>query len=446
MKHKLKILLPAIGLLVLMKGNAQEKKTISLTDAVEMSLKNSHQLKNSSAKIEEATAALREATEKRLPGASVSGSYLRFNNANFDLKSKDNSGSGGGTPAETPKVNQAVYGLVNVSLPIYTGGRIKYGIESSRYLEQATKLDADNNRDEVIQNTIEAFANLFKAKTAVGLVKENLLQSQQREKDFSNLEKNGLLARNDLLKAELQSSNVELSLVDAENNWQLANINMNLMLGLPDATELVLDTAGIEKKDDTRTLDDFIQAANNNRKDLSALALRKKAAQSDLRVSKSDFYPSFQLTGGYVAADIPNFFTVTNAFDIGFGLSYNIASLWKTKAKVQQSNARIKQIVENQAMLNDDIRLQVNKSYLTLLSNRKKIEVYVKAVTQAEENYRIVKNKFDNNLATTTDLLDADVAQLQARLSYTLARADAFVAYNKLLQSAGISITDFKNK
>ncbi|MCW3118045.1 MAG: TolC family protein [Chitinophagaceae bacterium] len=445
MKHKLIILLSSIGLLALMEGNAQEKKIISLNEAIELSIKNSHQLKNNQAKIEEATAALKEATEKRLPNASVSGSYLRLNSANFDLKTKSNSGTGG-TPAETPKVSQAMYGLLNISLPIYSGGRIKYGIESSRYLEQAAKLDAEDDRDEIIQNTIEAFANLFKAKTAVSLVKENLLQSQQRAKDFTNLEKNGLLARNDLLKAELQSSNTELSLVDAENNWQLANINMNLMLGLPDATEIVLDTAGIEKRDDARTLEDFVQSATNNRKDMAALSLRKKAAESGVKVSKSELYPSLQLTGGYIAADIPNVFTVTNAVNIGAGISYNIASWWKTKAKVQQADARVKQFAENQAMLNDNIRLQVNKSYLTLLSNRKKIEVYAKAVTQAQENYRIVKNKFDNNLATTTDLLEADVAQLQARLNYTLSRADAFVAYNKLLQTAGISITDFKNK
>jgi outer membrane protein TolC len=55
-----------------------------------------------------------------------------------------------------------------------------------------------------------------------------------------------------------------------------------------------------------------------------------------------------------------------------------------------------------------------------------------------------VKNKFDNSLATTTDLLDADIAQLQARLSYTLSRADAFVAYHKLLQTAGLLSQELK--
>ena len=252
---------------------AQEKRSLTLKDAIDLGIKNSKQLKISFVKIEEATAALKEAVEKKLPDASFGGSYMRILSANFDLKNNN-----GGGHSQSPNVSQAIYGMLNISLPIYTGGQIKYGIESSKYLEQAAKLDAENNEDEVIQNTIEAFANLFKAKNAVALMKENLQQSQEREKDFSNMEKNGLLARNDLLKAELQSSNIELNLLDAENNWQLANINMDLMLGLPSATDLELDTTGIEKKDDNRTLPDYLQAAANNRKDMMAIGYRKKAA------------------------------------------------------------------------------------------------------------------------------------------------------------------------
>ncbi|MDP4264995.1 MAG: TolC family protein [Bacteroidota bacterium] len=442
MRNKLKGLVTVFSLLSL-QAFAQEKKTLSLNEAIDLGIQNSKQLKVNQARIDEATAALKEEEEKKLPDAKVSGSYLRLNNANFDLKSKGNN-SGGGTSGGSPKINQAVYGLLNVSLPIYNGGRIRYGIESARFLEQAAKLDAEDDKDEVIQNTIEAFANLFKAKTAVYLVKENLEQSQQRAKDFANLEKNGLLARNDLLKAELQSSNVELSLLDAQNNQQIANFNMDLMLGLPTTTELVLDTTSIEKKDDNRVLADYLQTAVGSRKDMAAVDYRKKAAESGVKTAKSDLYPGIALTGGYIAADIPNFLSVTNAVDIGIGISYNIGSLWKNKSKVQQAEARVKQLSLSESMLDDNIRLQVNKSYLGLLSNRKKIDVYSKAVEQAQENYRIVKNKFDNSLATTTDLLDADVAQLQARLSYTLARADAFVAYHKLLQTAGILSAELK--
>jgi outer membrane protein TolC len=424
---------------LLLKTSAQEK-TITLNDAISLGLQNSKQLKISQAKIDEATAQLQQAEQKRLPDANVIAAYSRLISGNFDLKSN---GSNGGGQAP-PKVTDAVYGILNASLPVYAGGRISYGSESSKYLEQATRLDAESNKDEVIQNTIEAFANLFKAGSAVRLVKENLAQSQERTRELSNLEKNGLLARNDLLKAELQTSNTELNLVDAENNLQLANINMDLMLGLPTSTTLTLDTAGIEKKDDKRTLDDFFSAAINNRKDIAALDLRKKAAETGVKAVRGEKLPAISITGGYLAADIPKFISITNVFNLGVGVSYNIGSLWKNKAKEKEARAKLSELTATEALMNDNIQMQVSKSYLSLLSYRKKIEVYAKAVEQANENYRIVKNKFDNSLATTSDLLDADVAKLQANLSYTLAKADAFVAYNKLLQASGLLAKEIK--
>lgn len=444
MKNKLKTLLIICSLFSL-QMTAQEKKTLSLDEAINLGLQNSKQLKINQAKIEEATAAAKEATEKRLPDAKASASYLRVNAVNVDLKTKNNNGGSGTTPAvEQPKVSQALYGLVNVSLPIYTGGKIRYGIESSKFLEKAVMLDAENDKEEVIQNTIEAFANLFKAKTAVRLVQENLNEAQQRTKELAGMEKNGLLARNDLLKSQLRESNMEFNLSDAENSWQLANVDMNLMLGLPTTMELVLDTTGLGKKEDNRILDDYLNAALSNRKDIAAIDLRKKAAESGVKSAKGDLYPSLALTGGYIGLDIPNFLSVPAAMNVGVGVSYNIGSLWKNKSKVQQAEARVKQITFTEAMMDDNIRLEVNRSYLSLMTNRKKIEVSAKAVEQAEENYRIVKNKFDNSLATTTDLLDADIAQLQARLSYTLSRADAFVAYHKLLQTAGLLSAELK--
>ena len=444
MKNKLKSLLIIFSLFSL-QMTAQEKKTLSLNEAIDLGLQNSKLLKINQAKIEEATAATKEAVEKRLPDAKASGSYLRVNAVNVNLKTKSNSGGGGTTPpVEQPKVSQALYGLVNVSLPIYTGGKIRYGIESSKFLEKAAMLDAESDKDEVIQNTIEAFANLFKAKTAVRLVQENLNVAQLRTKELTNMEKNGLLARNDLLKAQLRESNMEYNLSDAENSWQLANVNMNLMLGLPTTTELILDTANLGKKEDNRVLDDFLNAARVNRKDIAAVDLRKKAAESGVKSAKGDLYPSLALTGGYIGLDIPDFLSIPAAMNVGVGVSYNIGSLWKNKAKVQQAEAKVKQLTITEALMDDDMQLELNKSYLSLMTNRKQIQVSAKAVEQAEENYRIVKNKFDNSLATTTDLLDADIAQLQARLSYTLSRADAFVAYHKLLQTAGLLSAELK--
>ena len=434
MKDRIRIYFIGVAVLLVSSVMAQERKPLGLKEAIDLSIKNSKQLKISSAKIEEANATLKESENRKLPDASVSGSYLRLGTANIDVKKQNNNGSNNG---ESPKVSQAAYGILNASLPIYAGGRIRYGIESSRYLAQAVKLDADNEKDEVIENTIEAYVNLYKAKTAVDLVNENLAQAEQRLKDLRNLEKNGLLARNDLLKAELQVSNTELSLLDVENNWQFANVNMNLMLGLPEKTIIFPDSSLLQQNLSVNTLDDYVQSAIANRRDIAAIDLRKQAAQTGVKAVKAEYYPSIQLTGGYIAANIPNVLTITNATNIGLGVAYSIGSLWKTKAKIQGAEARARQLVASEELLNDSIRLQVNRAYLNWLSSQKKIEVYAKAIDQANENYRIVKNKYNNSLATTSDLLEADVAQLQARLNYTSARADAVVIYNQLLLASG---------
>lgn len=439
MNNKLTLLLGALLSMAATGLQAQETRSLALPEAIELSIKNSHQLKNSEAKIEEATAALKEAVDKKLPNASISGSYLWLNSPNISMKgSQDNSGGGGGGTEETPKVHQIMYGLANVSLPVYQGGRIRYGIESSKLLAEAAKLDADVQKDEVIQNTVEAYFNLYKAGEQVKLVKESLAQSQQRVKEFSDLEKNGLLARNDLLKAQLQASNKELALVDAQNNFQLANVNMDLLLGLPESTQLQLDTTVVDQPAQLETLDTYVQSALTNRKEISSLDLKKKSADFNVKSSRADLYPSLNVTGGYVAANIPNLLSVTNAVNLGVGVTYDIGSLWKNKAKVQQNEARVKQLVANEGLLNDQVRLEVNRNYLDVLSNQKKIQVYQKAIEQAEENYRITKNKYDNSLATTTDLLDADVAQLEAKVNYVYAKADAVVKYNDLLKAAGM--------
>ncbi len=412
---------------------AQDSRTITLKEAVDLTIANSKTLKINTAKIAEATLAITEARERRLPDAGITSAFLFLPlKPNVDIKTSGNNA------AAPPRVSEAVYGIASVSLPVYTAGKLQYGIESAKYLEQAVKLDANNDRSLVILNSIYACINLYKAHQAITLVKENLEQSQQRIKDLSNLEKNGLLARNDLLKAELQTSNTELALLDAESNYKIACVNMNLMMGLPEQTVLIPDKTGIALPASIKTLEEYEQDALQGRKDVAALSFRKKAATLGIKNAKSNYYPSIALTGGYIAADIPKFLTITNAVNIGIGVKYDLSSLWKTKTKIQQAQLKVQQLDLNSAMLVDNIRLQVNQAYQNYLVSEKKIQVLEKSVTQATENYRITKNKYDNSLATTTELLDADVALLQTKLSVTNAKADSFLAWNKLLQIAGL--------
>ncbi|MCF6401709.1 TolC family protein [Chitinophaga filiformis] len=419
-------------------SQAQDKKSLSLKEAITLSIQNSKELKLSKTKIDAALASVKTANNSQLPDVSVSASYLRINEPNVDLKLKvgGSDSSGGGS---SPKVNSVAYAMASVSLPIFSGFIIQSQKESARYLAEAAKLDADKDREAVIQNTINAYSNLYKAQQAVTLVQENLKQQQQRVADFTNLEKNGIVARNDLLKVQLQQSNVEVSLLEAESNLKLANIAMNLLLGLPETTTLTADTTTFEQiPAGTKAAAEWEQIALQNRKDAAALSARERAANAGIKAAKGEYYPSVALTGGYVALSVPNALTVTNALNAGIGVKYSPSSLWKAGSKVTEAKIRMQEVQVNEELLADNIHLSINKAYQDYLVNQKKIEAYMKAIDQASENYKIVKNKQENNLATTTDLLEADVANVQARLNYAFAKADAVVAYTKLLETAGV--------
>ncbi|RYY97032.1 MAG: TolC family protein [Chitinophagaceae bacterium] len=212
---------------------------------------------------------------------------------------------------------------------------------------------------------------------------------------------------------------------------------MNLMLGLPESTELLPDSATLRIPAQPKPVEDYVQEALKARADLAAIGFRQKAAATGVKAALGERLPSVAVTGGYVAMDIPHLLTVTNAVNLGLGVKYDIASLWKNKARVQAAQARVQEAAAGAAQLSDAIRLQVHQRYLSLLSAQKKIDVNNNAVAQAEENFRVVRNKFNNQLATTTELLDADAALLQARLGRSFAANDAVVAYYKLLQASG---------
>jgi len=414
----------------------QATRNITLEEAVELSLKNSKQLKLSQSNVDLAGLNIRSIRDNQLPSFSLSASYLRLNTPNINLKSSSSDTSSNGM--SSVHVNQVAYGMASASIPLFSGFRYKYSLESAKYLQEASRLDAETDRQAVIQNAIAAYSNLYKAKKSVDLVAENLVREHERVQEFTNREKNGIIARNDLLKATLQESNVQLTLMDAENDLKLTTINMNLILGLPEETQLAADSASFEVLKDAGNAMDWEQTALTHRKDMAALAIRQKAANSDIHVAKADLYPNVALTGGYVALSIPGFVTVPNAFNAGIGVSYNLASLWKTGSKIEEAKTRLYQLKTNEEILLDRVHLEINTAYYNYVLSKKKIEVYEKAVEQANENYRITKNKYDNSLVTTTELLDADVAQVQSKINYAAAKADAIVAYKKLEQTAGV--------
>ncbi|WP_191967979.1 TolC family protein [Rhizosphaericola mali] len=419
------------------------KKNLSLQDALEMGMQNSKSIRISNSKINEAIANYDDAKMGRLPDASASGGYYRINKPKIDLKFPTSSSDGSSSGTTIPNVNSLMYGMVTANYTIFAGGKIKNNIKAANFLKNASQFDLQRDKEEIAENIVEAYYSLYKSQAAVKLVRENLATAQKRVKDFVRLEQNGIVAKNDLLKVQLQESNMELSLLDAENQEKVLNYNFNLLIGLNDATKVATDSIDMTKFPNADNANALEQAALTNRGDIKALLEREQAAQTQIDLAKSDKLPSIGLTGGYIAMDVPHAMSITNALNLGVGVKYDIGSLYKNKTKVKQAQAQVETLKWNQAALEDNIKSQIFTNIQNYIEALKKLEVYQTAIQQADENYRVTKNKYDNSLATTTDLLDADVAKLKANIDFEYGKADAIISYNKINESAGTIISKY---
>lgn len=434
---KISNILPFLFLVIgIGRVHAQEPTQLTLQKAVQLALENSNKSKISDDKVTTAENELKVTKNLRYPDAKISGQYQYLANAQIDLKTgnnnEENTGDNTGDSApEIPNVNKIFLGQASVNMPVFAGFKLKNAVEASDNAFKAATLNAASDKEQIALETIKGYINLYKAKQSIGLMEENLKSAQQRVKDFTDLEQNGLLAKNDLLKANLQESNIEVALAEAKKNESILNYQLAVTLKLPENTQIT-------------TVDDQFGPAplsmdtdSISRSDLEALHYQEQAAENQIKMAQSKYYPTLSVMAGYIALNLENAVTVTNAMNFGVGLSYNFADIFKTKSDVKVARSKAMEVQHTLHMASDQIKVQVENAEQEYRLALKKYSVYIKSDEQASENYRIVKDKYDNGLQDTNDLLEADVEQLQSKINLAYAKADITQKYYELLTAKG---------
>lgn len=430
MKIKLSVVL-TLFLLGIQISFAQEKKLLTLKEAVELAVKNSNQALLANTKIETSKLQLETTKNNQYPSMKVSGQYLRLSSAN--VNSKIGMGSSPSSSSEPLKVDQLLLGQANLFMPLFNGFKLKNSIAISENLYKAETFSAVHTKEQLGIQVVDLFASLYKAQQMTTLVEDNLKSANQRVKDFMAMEENGLIARNDLLKAQLQVLNIQLSLDNAKKNTSIVNSQLVTLLKLPENTEIQIDIETIKKE----MLLNQNAVISGERSDLQSLQLKKEASEKGIQVAKGNYFPSLNLVGGYTALDLHNVLSVTNAINYGIGMSYDLSSIFKNKKEVKLATSKAKETEQAVAILSDEIKEEMYQAQENYNLSLKQSVVYDKAVEQTTENYRIVKDKFDNSLSTTNDLLDADVEQLQAKINQALSKADIAQKYYELQYASG---------
>jgi outer membrane protein len=410
---------------------AQERKTMSLTDAIALVITNSNDAILANTKVAASKLEMEIMKNNQYPSIKVSGQYMHLSGANVNSHL---GGSGSGLD-----VSQLLLGQANIALPIFSGFKIKNSISASENNYKAQSFTASHTKEELALDVVELFASLYKSTEMVSLLKENLKSTQQRTKDFSAMVDNGLLARNDLLKVQLQESNVALSLATAQKNVNVINYQLVSLLHLPENTSIEIDIEAVKKDMATNQMLTITALRN----DLEALNFQQKASDARIKVAKAGYYPSLALTGGYIALDLKNTISVTNAMNLGVGFNYDLASIFKNGKEVKLAKIKSQESKQAITQLSDKIKEETQQAQENYSLSLQQSKVYALASEQAIENYRIIKDKYDNSLANTNDLLEADVMQLQSKINLALSQAEIALKYYQLQFASGKLINSF---
>jgi outer membrane protein len=391
-------------------------------------------LKLSQSKIDQAVSQYEQAKDRSLPTGSASFGYNR-------AQIPANKLNVGQESIALPTSANAYLGTLSLNQVIFDGHKLKYARESTNLLTQVARLDAENDKDQIAYNIIDSYYNLYKVLQSKKVVEQNLTTVDAQIRQAQRFFEQGLVTKNDVLRFQLQRSNIELNGIDLENNRKIINYNMNILLGLPENTEL--NIAQITEADHgAATLANYLDTAMANRPELRQLDLRTRVAETNIKSIQANTTPTLSASGsayyvGISGNPIPKSGNFITPISLGVTLGWNFGSLWTNKNKVTEARLQREEVIINKGITTDNVKNEVNQSYQNYRAALDRINLLQTSINQALENNRILESRYRSNISSATDRADAQTLLYQAQINLELARADAGLAYYTLIKSTG---------
>jgi len=411
---------------------------LSLAEAVQRALTVSAQLRELEQRQIAAGADLEGARAERWPTADVAAGYTRRSDINEFLIPQP--------PGEPP------VGFLNLpdnwglsaraSLPLYAGGRISGHIDAAVESERAAGLDLDASRRSVILETEDAYWRLLTARESERVIREGLGAFQAHLKDARNRERFGLAARSEVLAVEVEHERAELRRLRAENAAEVAEANLLRLLQLP-PDAVVEPTEKLETPPPVHEdLEALVQGALEARPEREGLLARVRAAEATVRVAQSTTRPHLGLTAGYLYANpnrnfVPPDEKWRSSWDAGVEVSLRVFDGGRTSASVARAQANVEALRQRLDDLERHIRLQVTSAHLEVRAAHVATRVADGAVAAGEESRRVSADRYREGVIPSSELLDAEIALLEAGLERTQALADARLAAAQLDRAVG---------
>jgi len=439
MNYKSLIILISFMLLMPFSAGAQEiiKKgeALNLERCIEIALKMQPNIIAASSTVNINESRIGQAKSNYYPQVNWSSSYSRIKPASSS--SSSSSGTSNGTLGRTSGSFDQYSAGFNVSQTIYDFGKTPTQVKIQNLNLDSSRSDLRNTTDQIILAVKQAYYGVVQAKYNVLVAEDTVKQTQQQLEQAKGFFTVGTKPKFDVTKAEVDLSNAKLNLIKNENAFRVSKVNLNIIMGIPDAPEYTLDE-NISFVKYEITLEDALAKAYENRPDLKSIVSRRQASESSVDLAKTGYYPV--LTGNAAYSWSGEKFPLEHGWDVGAALSFPIFSGFLTKYQVQEAKANLDVLKANEESLKQTVFLEVQEAYLTLRAAEEAIPTAKLGVEQAKENLEIANGRYAAGVGNPIEVTDAEVGLANARTFYIQILYADKIAQASLEKAMGIAV------
>jgi outer membrane protein len=293
-------------------------------------------------------------------------------------------------------------------------------------------------RQDAALRAAQAYYRLLQTERVTEVAKASVVQLDAQLRQANSFHANGVVSLDDVLRAQLAVANAQQRLIQARSHVALGRSELAVAIGMsPDAA---IDAAPLPEADmgagPSVSFDDAEKAAESQRVELSEVDKRIVQAKREIDVAWAKLAPEVSAVASYIHNE-GSLFSQLNSGYIGAVASWDVWDWGKTTSGISAAKARLHEAEIARAKVDDQILLEVRTAFLGVRTATEALAVARAAVTEAEEDFTLVRKRYDANTATSFDVIDAEGQLTQARGQLETARYDALIARTALRRAMG---------
>jgi outer membrane protein TolC len=324
-----------------------------------------------------------------------------------------------------------------VSMPLAAGGRIERGIDAAAAAQGAAQAGEEGHRQDLKLRVAEAYIAVLRAGRGRELARSHVTRLESHAQDVRNRLAQGLVARSDLLAAEVALAEARQKALQAGHAADLAQAQYNRLLGRP-----LEQTTNLEPPADplgaaaASTLPELTQRAQAQRSELAQLLRQIEALRHQAAAIRAEAAPQVAVSGGYGYQQ--NRYQVhPGQWFAGVGVAWSLFDGGVVGHRAGAVERQLAALAAQREELASLLALQVRQAWLAVQEAHQRTALGTAAVMQAEENLRVVQDRYVHGLTTHTEVLGAEALRLGSQLQDAEARFDGVLAGLRLRRSVG---------